>query len=200
MAARVRASFQPEWSGSVEGWVVNYINAHLWRVRPQFEFDDLFQEAYVCFAVCCERYPAVIDPPHFMALFKRTFTNRVVDMSNRRTKDKAFSYDENSELGPPPNSGDLLERQQRLCPEMMAAEADMLVADAPSPIQELVATIQSAPEELLGFLRGETTGLRETMEDRLARLGGLATWASFAVDPQGCKADFRATVEGWACA
>lgn len=198
MSTRIRSVFQPQWSGSIEGWVVSYVESNLWRVRPQYEFDDLFQEAYLCFAICCERYPEVVDPPHFMALFKRTFFNRLVDMSNRRTKDRAFSYDENSELGPPSDSGDLLERQQRLCPEMLAAEADLHVADAPGPIRELVATIQAAPEELLCFLRSEATGLRETLEDRLARLGGVASWVGFAADPQGCKADFRAAVEGWA--
>jgi hypothetical protein len=197
--ARIRSRFTPTWEGSVEGWVVNYINAQLWRVRPHMDFDDMYQEAFLCFALCAEHYPLVVDPPHFMSLFKRAFVNRVTGMSNRRTKDRAFSYDENSELGgPPTSSGDLLARQQKMCPEMMGAELEMLIADAPTPIQDLVATVMEAPDELLTFLRDGTSGLRETMQARLARLGHLCNWAGYATSPDACAADFAAAVRTWA--
>lgn len=196
-AVRVRSVFVPAWEGTIEGWVVNYITDNKWRTKPAFGFDDLYQEAFLCFAICCERYPQVVEAPHFMSLFKRTFMNRVHDMASRRTREKAFSYDENSELGPP-TSDSLLGRQQKMCPEMMGAELDMLVQDAPGPIRELIATVLEAPDELLGFLRAETTGLRENAVKRLARLARVATWRGAADDLEGCEADLARELEAWA--
>lgn len=188
-AVRIRAKFTPSWEGSIEGWVVNFINKQLWRVRPHFEFDDLYQDAYMFFLVCTERYPEVVDPPHFMSLFQRCFSNRINDLASRRTKDRVFAYyDENSEIGPP-TSGDILMRQQKTCPEMMQADLDLLLDDAPPAVRALAETCLSAPDELLAFLRDEATGLRETIGERLGRLLGV---------PATHHEALRVATEAWA--
>lgn len=83
---RVRVKFRPVWAGSVEGWTVNYINRHLWKLQPDWAFDDVYQEAYIVFMDCVDRYPHVVDPPHFMSLYSRSISNWIIDEATRRTK------------------------------------------------------------------------------------------------------------------
>ncbi len=89
MSARKRMSFTPEWEGVVEGWTVNYLHQNLWRVPRYMEFEDLKSDAYVRFLDCRDRYPNVIDAPHFMSLYKVSVVNHITDLSNKATKMKS---------------------------------------------------------------------------------------------------------------
>jgi DNA-directed RNA polymerase specialized sigma24 family protein len=74
-----------------------YIRKHKWRVDSIYDTDDLLQEARLLFYKLAEYYPRVIDPPHFMALYKRTLSNFFHDQSRlQQERCKTVSMDEAS--------------------------------------------------------------------------------------------------------
>ena len=84
---RERIVYTPTWCKEYEKWVRGFVNVHSWRVDPMYGPDDLVQEAYITFRHLADRYPRLMDPQHFMALFKRAVINKMNDRScyyNRR--------------------------------------------------------------------------------------------------------------------
>lgn len=172
---RVRADFQPNWHGPIEGWVRNYIASNKWRVEPHHDAGDMFSEAFLAFAKCEAMYPEVVDPRHFMRLFQRTFMNKIHNLASARTKRYALAYDENGdrEDGTGGNANAAIASQQRRSVELDETELNLLIEDAPHVVRALIDAVMDAPEELLGFLRDEWHGLRETRAQRFARLAGV---------------------------
>ena len=72
----------------LKGWMVRYARANMWRVPAYYTLEDLIQDGYVQFYRCCHRYGAT-EPRHFMALFKRCYSNHITDLANERTATKA---------------------------------------------------------------------------------------------------------------
>lgn len=70
----------------VLGAALNLARRNLWRVRPLYDMEDLMGEAYVVFARCVRKYPRVVDPPHFMALFLSAWARTLHSMASRRTR------------------------------------------------------------------------------------------------------------------
>ena len=83
---REKLNFIPEWTGSIEGYAVNHIKKHLWRMRNKYEFEDLYQEAFIAFDQVKKHYPYVRTPQHFMALYKTTLWHHFVDLGTALTK------------------------------------------------------------------------------------------------------------------
>jgi len=83
---RVRLNYTPEWAGSIEGYVMNQIHRNLWRMRGKYDFEDMYQEAYICFDFCCNKYSLVTEPAHFMALYKKALFHWFYDMMARARK------------------------------------------------------------------------------------------------------------------
>lgn len=141
--------FLPQWSGSIEGWTVKYINNQLWRMRPLYDFDDLYQECYIYFIDCVKRYvnhpradrPPVTQAPHFMSLYRITIVNGMNDIATLRTK-------KHIERSASDFSG---YDNQRMAIESIAAtqgclddlEMQLMLDDAPPVVHELVARQQA---------------------------------------------------------
>lgn len=53
----------------------------MWRCDKIHEFEDLIQDAYLLFIKLCERYPRVVEPAAFMALYKSSLSNQIHDHS-----------------------------------------------------------------------------------------------------------------------
>ena len=79
--------WSPQWAGAIEGWTINFVTRNLWRTVPQHDFDDLYQDGYIFFVICKERYPDVVDPQHFMKLFQSCLRNHVHTLSSQRSED-----------------------------------------------------------------------------------------------------------------
>ncbi len=88
---RKRLKFIPRFTGAIEGWATNYINKNYWRIEAQHDFDDLLQDAYLYFLICVNRYPYVIEPAHFMALFKRCFINHINSLARQSSPIEAIN-------------------------------------------------------------------------------------------------------------
>lgn len=83
------STYKPQYDGPIAGWVVNHIQANFWRVARVMERDDLFQDAQEVFLRCAQRYPDMDTPQHFMALFQRSWSNHVHDLSTASTQRRA---------------------------------------------------------------------------------------------------------------
>ncbi len=71
-------------AGAVEGWSVNYIIRHAWRTRPEFDVDDLRQEAFLVYRKVIDKYSVkATSEKHLMALYKRSLANRIQNIANR---------------------------------------------------------------------------------------------------------------------
>lgn len=154
-------SYSPEFKGPIQGYVVNYVKRHFWRVEATQEHRDLMQDAYVVFMRVKAKYPALDTPQHFMALFKVAWHNHFTDLANADTQSRLMSAvslhaDESDEMafdviGDHDNDGALA----------------VMLAQAPAEITSVINLFLSAPQELLELALGSWSG-----QDRRKRAGG----------------------------
>lgn len=78
-----RIKFTPRWPGAIEGHAVNAVRKWFPALCAEHEFDDLLQEAWVVFHRCKERYPNIDNPKWFMAVFRTSLQNRLMNMAAR---------------------------------------------------------------------------------------------------------------------
>ena len=73
--------FVPHWSGECEGYAHNTLRRFWPALQPWYEWDDLMQESFLVFLKCKRRYYATVDRPQwFMALFKISLRNRLINL------------------------------------------------------------------------------------------------------------------------
>ena len=150
----------------MRGWIVNYARKHYWRVAsPAFDLEDLVQEGYICYCRCLEKYGHEIEQRHLMALVKRTFANRVNDLSSVGSKNKSVRSTALSDLAR--DDGEVsVEEIAGVEPE--EATFRVLLSQLPRELKELVQTLLSDAKGL-EFERQP----REPMNAWLCRLAGL---------------------------
>ena len=73
--------FKPNWTGPIEGYSVNCMRRHYWRVQYSMEWDDVMQECHCLFLKLCHEYPDVDNPAWFMGLYKAALLNLVNDLA-----------------------------------------------------------------------------------------------------------------------
>lgn len=83
---REELGWTPVWEGEIHGWARKYIRKNLWRVDSIHSAEDLEQEAYLTFLRVKAAYPRVVEPRHFMALFKTAMANEMTDRARYRQK------------------------------------------------------------------------------------------------------------------
>ena len=158
--------FVPEWKGAIEGWCVTFIQKNLWRVLPEHDFDDLYQDAYFYFLECCRRYGTVTEAAHFMALMKRCLWIHVTDLANKRTQRAEVSFTRvvaESRV-------DLMEVADPRPSTLLSSDLEMQISEAPPEVQQL---IRAALESEKGKKFRRRRGSRETTNQYLCRLAGL---------------------------
>lgn len=70
----------------VTGWIYNQAKKHYWRVSSWYDYEDLVQDGILWFFICRDTYPEVANLEHFMALFKRCYSNHITDLAYHRTR------------------------------------------------------------------------------------------------------------------
>jgi hypothetical protein len=70
----------------VRGWMFKTCKENFWRVSGFYEFNDLVQDGFLCYARLVKRYPDVKDAPHMMRLFQTSFKNHIHDIAKKRTR------------------------------------------------------------------------------------------------------------------
>lgn len=182
---KIRIKFKPTWEGSVERWALRYCLQNEWRTLPEFDRDDLFQEAYFIFAMVCERYWQVNEARHFMRLFQICLRNRINRLSNDRTRRFAKGDVPMACL----NAGDDEETvlHEGSAPGLQEEMVDhiSMVADC-DPIQQLFTQLVDAEAPIR--YRRYKNGARETTNEFLCRVTNK--------DPE--QADMVGAVLDWA--
>lgn len=79
------------WDPPTEGWVTKMIKQHLWKVQPELEFEDLFQEAIELYIRCKNKKP---DSPNIMPYFKTAFANHIIWRAQQRTRKQTHEVNE----------------------------------------------------------------------------------------------------------
>lgn len=131
--------YQPEYSGPIAGYVVNFVQKHYWKVESSLTREDVYQEAYIVFMRVVMKYPELETPQQFMALFKSAWYNEFTNLANNDTKLRTFCQmptvgeAEFEPVGELNNEGGLA----------------TLLRQAPEEIKLVLALFLSAPQELL---------------------------------------------------
>lgn len=124
MKKRPKIKFTPCWKGPIEGFTVNIIRRFYPQVAGSYEFEDLLQEAYIKFLVCCRVYKNKIDnPAWFMSLYKQALTNQLITIVQRHRR---YSFVEYQDPGTLP--------------------------ETPADSCEIIQVLKSLPKELLEVL------------------------------------------------
>jgi hypothetical protein len=136
---RKQLTFTPEWEGPIRNYAVSTARRQLWKVEtPDFDLDDLMQEARICFWRCCQAYPQVTEPKHFFALFRSAFQNKIINLAAGRTRkhrDKAVSeVDPDHDLAAMVPGGEGIDE----------AYVQLMLEDAPARLARLVALTAKA--------------------------------------------------------
>lgn len=130
--------YTPKWPGPVEGYVVNYIRANLWRFEALgYDFDDLFNESWIVFARCLKNHEFV-SGKHFMGFFKTALHNSLFDLMKKCIREK--EYREFTSEDQPMESFASIEEQ---------ASLRIMLSQAPKEIKEVFTLLFNAPTELL---------------------------------------------------
>jgi len=161
-AAEYRHSFK----GPIEGYVVNFLIRDLWKLEPTYGFHDSLNEAWVVFDRVAKTYPDVEDK-HFMALFKRAWANRVIDMAKKATRQREEIPVHEivaESVGDRHNSGYL----------------QVLIKQMPHELASVIRLFLSAPEELLS----QVTGTRRSTKKRQISNAMVSTWLGLPAGSQ----------------
>ena len=160
---RLNAHYVPEFPGPVEGWVVNFLKDNLWRVQRTMDRDDCLQEARLVFLRVARTYPNV-DAPHFMALFKTSWTRRFNDLSMEdsaiREAEISMYRDRGEDDGPDLPSehvGDMVNE----------GELRVMLRQAPREVSMFLNLMLRAPQEVIELTLASWKG-----RDRRAKAGG----------------------------
>lgn len=166
----------PEPDRGVVGYIHRYAKKNHWRVAKWWSYDDLVQECLLCYCQARNRYPEVVDPPHFMDLFKRCLISHIGDflrIQGRHAK-HGFSETPMSVMVKVGEDGEF-EPVEIGEPEM--ATLFTLIKEAPAEIKTVLEALVSdiGLDKLCEPYRVGNHGVRETTNARLRRIAGLAT-------------------------
>lgn len=162
MVERVPCGFEPRWTSedprqAYEAFSRKFVAKNLWRVAPEFDFEDLMQEAYVVFLVVQRRYPQVVDAKHFMALFHTSLRNHVHKLATKRTQRPDHVLDDAEARIFAIETDDFIGEM----------EVQMLLEDAPIPVRAYVERLLEAEERPQYEVKD---GVRETSRQFMARI------------------------------
>lgn len=154
--------YSPAFEGPIEGYVMNFINKHCWKVARAYQREDLKQEAYLIFLRCVGKYPDLETPQHFMALFKTAWNRHFIDLANEDTASRILVQ------APVATMEDGYE-----VPYEIAGDTDhdghlsLLLEQAPREISMVLNLFLNAPQEILDLSLGSWNG-----RDRRYKAGG----------------------------
>jgi DNA-directed RNA polymerase specialized sigma24 family protein len=165
--------FFPRWEGEIEGWACKYIGKNLWRYRPDLEFDDLYQEAYLVFQRVADKYLHVSEPRHLMALFKMAVRRQFIDIVKARSiRVRLVSFPDAETDDPEPGDASLYGVDSVPDDRDWVAEADfrLRLEELPMEVRRLVRRARREGQ----LDRRAPDGRRETTNEFLCRIAGVS--------------------------
>lgn len=155
----------PYLDAGVRGWIVTTAHQNFWKISFWYEFEDLVQDGYLCFAKCRARFEpdwGLIDPwgcpltpgrlidanqnagvaptgddlRRFMAFFQMAYINHITDLANSRTKTPEVVMAGLSE-----KQADAVEAWASSASELGNGSLSLLLAKAPAEIMDMLKLI-----------------------------------------------------------
>lgn len=99
-ARRPQLAWKPEFEPVYARPARNMATANQWRTWPEYDAEDLMAEAACLFTKLTKKYAACRSPSNFMALFCRSFQNRITNLAKRRTRDSQVFLSRYDEVDP----------------------------------------------------------------------------------------------------
>lgn len=169
-------SYIPKFEGPIEGWFINFSRANYWRVSRTVPWDDLAQEAYICFLRVSKKYPETETPQHFMALFKTSWTNKFIDLANQDTRNRCVVS-----MNQPPKAGDSEDDYVGQYDPVGDLDTDgdlaIMLRQAPREVLMVMNLLLNAPTEIvevaLASWRGKDKRCRAGGSKQICKLLGL---------------------------
>jgi hypothetical protein len=163
-AVRTRATpaWSPTWQGPVQQWSAKFIKNNKWRCDRIYDFEDLMQEAHLIFLRISDKYPRIIDPRHFMGLYKVALSNWFNDRASYMQR-----HGQAVDLGIDP-----MELCMGHIEEGHAGLLSILLEEAPQELRLALALLAENPEALR--TETPTAGQRENLNMKLRRILGLS--------------------------
>ena len=129
-----------DWGGAFEGWARGFVKRNLWRVAHRLGGpEDALQECAIVFIRCKKLYEGkVLEPKHFMALFKIAVQREFHTLSER---DSSAREAEAAQAD--------FDLHQRNDLDFSGGMLAALLSEAPKEVAALMLAILSAPGELL---------------------------------------------------
>lgn len=153
-----------EWSPAIQGWTVKYLRANYWRVDTTlYDFEDLLQEARMVYYKVVWKYPLVTEPKHMMALYKRSLSNYICDLSRyKQRKDNCHQQ----------LPVDALDLADALSEDNHEGYLNLLLDEAPEELKLILEAFgdQSFLEELRKSTKRRTLEPRENLNQQLRRI------------------------------
>ena len=157
----------------MRGFIFNTARKHYWRVASWYEFDDLVQDGYLCYAKCKAKYSeTVTEKRHFMSLVQVSFLNHISTLASKRTATEEVAV---SHLAAREGEdGADLEKLGGSTPE--SASFLSLVSGAPEEFKQLILLLADDVSEVTGFKRKSKVKhrrrFRESTNEYFCRLLG----------------------------
>jgi len=148
--------YSPTFKGPIEGYVANFATKHGWRVSRLHQREDIIQEAYLIFDRCVKAYPDVETPQHFMALFKRAWSNHFTDMANDDTRSRVICQHTEFE------TDDLTVSFEPVGELDGDGYLAVMLRQAPREIGMVLNLFLNAPQEMRDIALGAWSGKRDT--------------------------------------
>lgn len=136
----MKRRYVPQWTGPVEGFSVNYMRRHFWRLRYSMEWEDVMQECSYLFLKMERKYEhEVTSPAWFMALYKTALRNLVNDLAVDDTFLRQCTLD--SQLG----SEETQWLEQRISLEENEGVLHCMIDNAPDEVRSVLFLMLNAP-------------------------------------------------------
>lgn len=129
----------PYLDAGVKGWIWNQARANFWKMSGWYEFDDLVQDGYLCYAKCRNNFKYAMEEPteenrkEFMGYFQMAFRNHIIDLANSRTDTPEAAL-----ATLPEGQADAVESWAESAADLGDASLAAMLAKAPAEILEIL--------------------------------------------------------------
>lgn len=133
----------PVWEGPIEGYTVNYMKRHRWRVARTMEWEDIMQECQCLFLKLCREYEdEYLTRRMFMGLYKTSLRNLIHDLSKEDTYFRECTCE--SDLG----DEDQECLDARISSEENEGTLGCMIEDAPDEVRAVMSLFLNARPEV----------------------------------------------------
>lgn len=133
----------PYLDAHVRGWIVKTVHKNFWKVRSWYDFEDLVQDGYLCFAKARAKFKFPMDEPthdnrkEFMAFFQMAFINHIIDLQ----KDPRCRLQELAVAALSDDQAQAVESWAEKATDLGNASLSLMLSKAPAEIMEILKLI-----------------------------------------------------------